>query len=329
MENFRLRPDDLGTVGTGLQRPECVLCFESGDLVVSNGDGGVTRIRPDGSQSHILGDAQRRIAVNGIAVTARGEFLLADLALDGGGVWRLRRDGALAPFLLEVDGVTLPPTNFVGVDAKGRVWVTVSTRLAPRDRAFRGDVADGFIVLAEMDADGMAGAARVVAEGLGYTNEAIVDPSGDWLVVNETFARRTSRYRIAADGTLGARETVAEYGAGVFPDGLAFDVEGGIWLTSVVSNRLIRAAPDGAQTVVFEDCDAAALARIEDIFQRGELSREHLATVASARAGSISSIAFGGADRRTACLGNLLDDRIYTFRSPVAGAEPPHWRVRL
>ena len=40
---------------------------------------------------------------------------------------------------------------------------------------------------------------------------------------------------------------------------------------------------------------------------------------------SVSSIAFGGPDRRTVYLGNLLDQRIYSFRSPIPGAAPSHW----
>ena len=43
--------------------------------------------------------------------------------------------------------------------------------------------------------------ARVVADGLGYTNECAIHPSGQWLYVNETFARRLSRFRLAADVT--------------------------------------------------------------------------------------------------------------------------------
>jgi hypothetical protein len=40
---------------------------------------------------------------------------------------------------------------------------------------------------------------------------------------------------------------------------------------------------------------------------------------------NISSLAFGGADRRTAYLGCLLGDRLACFRAPVAGHPPPHW----
>lgn len=323
---FKLQPSDLGFFGSDLTRPECVLCLASGDTVVSNWSGGATRIAPDGTPHHVLpapGSTPHAIGVNGLAITAEGDFLLADLNPAGGGVWRLQADGTAEPFLLEVDGEPIPPTNFVGVDAKGRVWITISTRHEPRDLAYRADVADGYIILVQ------DGAARIVAEGLGYTNEAIVDPSGEWLVVNETFGRRTSRYRIAADGSLGARETVTEYGAGIYPDGLAFDEAGGIWMTSVVSNRLVHVAPNGEQTIVFEDCDDDALADVEDAYQRGELGRSHMDSIVSDVARSISSIAFGGPDRKTAYLGNLLDNKLYTFQSPIAGAAPSHWNVKI
>ena len=322
LDNLHVIPAELGFAGSGLSRPECVLCTRAGDIYVSHwsaAGGGVTRIAANGEQQDIVA-ADAKLGTNGFAITPEGNFLLANLhAEGGGGVWRLRRDGTAEPFLNEIDGRPLPPANFVGVDRQGRVWITVSTWHEPRALAYRADVADGFIIL--VDERG----ARIVAEDIGYTNEAIVDPSGSWLYVNETYGRRTIRFPILEDGRLGARETVTEYGAGIFPDGLAFDEAGGIWMTSVVSNRLIRVAPDGSQTLVLEENDPEKLDQIEQVFQAGDLAREHLDTIETEIMKSISSIAFGGADRRTVYLGNLLDNRLYTFRSPVAGAAPPHW----
>jgi len=322
LDGFRIGPVELSFVGGGLRRPECVLCTAGGDIYVSHwsDQGGVTRIANTGVQHDIVG-TDAAIGTNGFAISAEGDFLLANLHPEGGGgAWRLRRDGSAEPFLNEIDGRGLPPANFVGVDTEGRVWITVSTWREPRFLAYRKDVADGFIVL--VDKRG----ARIVADGLGYTNEAIVHPSGDWLYVNETMARRTTRFPIQAGGRLGRRETVAEYGAGVYPDGLAFDEAGGVWMTSVLSNRLIHVAPDGTQTVIIEENDPDELARLEAIYQAGELSHEHMSSIRTEVMKSISSIAFGGPDRRTVYLGNLLDDRLYSFRSPIAGAKPPHWQ---
>jgi sugar lactone lactonase YvrE len=311
----------LRFVGHGLNRPECVLATARGDLYTADWRGGVAHTRSDGTQTlysaRLPGD--RPLRPNGIALRADGSFLLADLGEDLGGVFALDRAGHVRPLLETVDGIALPPTNFVHEDALGRVWITVSTRLRPRAAAYRGDVADGFIVL--LDGRG----ARIVADGLGYTNEALVDPGGRWLYVNETFGRRLTRFRLGNDGSLTDRETVATFGHGTFPDGLTFDAEGGVWITSIVSNRVIRVGPDGSQQLMLEDCDPAHLERCERAFSAGEMGRPHLDTCGGRVLKNISSLAFGGADLRTAYLGCLLGDRLACFRAPVAGQPPPHW----
>ena len=324
-EKFRLEPGDLGTFGAGLTRPECVLCLADGTVITSHWEGGVSVIGGDGARRDILGQRAGLppVATNGFALTKTGDFLLADLHGEGGGAWRLSQSGDVSPLLVELDGEALPPANFVGVDHKERIWITISTRHDPRALAYRPDVADGFIIL--MDDQG----ARIVADDIGYTNEAIVDPGGDWLYVNETMARRTSRYRIRDDNSLGPRETFVEYGAGTYPDGLAFDEEGAFWMTSVVSNRVVRVTADRAQSIVIEENDPEQLAVVEKAFLAGEMGREHLDSIETEVMRSISSIAFGGPGRRTAYLGNLLDSKLYTFESPVPGFTPSHWRVRL
>jgi sugar lactone lactonase YvrE len=315
---------DLGAIerlGTGLQRPECVLANARGDVYTADWRGGVAQLRADGGQALFRGELPdgRPARPNGIALRPDGSFLFADLGAERGGVFALTRDGSIRPFLEEVDGIALPPSNFVVQDAPGRVWITVSTRQVPRALAYRRDVADGFVVLV----DGRG--ARIVADGLGYTNEAILDARGEWLYVNETFARITSRFRVRADGSLGAREVFVEYGPGTYPDGMAFDEEGHLWIVSIISNRVLRVAPDRSIATVVEDSDPGHLAWVEQAYAAGELGRAHLDDVKSARLRNISSIAFGGADRRTAYLGCLLDDCVYAFRSPVAGLAPAHW----
>jgi len=57
------------------------------------------------------------------------------------------------------------------VDSQNRIWLTISTRRTPRALGYRSDVDDGYIVLLDH------GGARIVADGLGYTNEVQFDPS--------------------------------------------------------------------------------------------------------------------------------------------------------
>ena len=314
-----LTPGELFAVGQNLRRPECVLCTADGSVFVSDWQCGVCRISPDGAQTRFLASHPPcDLRPNGIALQPDGSFLLANLG-DAGGVWTLHRDGRAEPFLLEVASTPLPPTNFVLPDREGRTWVTVSTRIEPRADAYRPTASDGFIVL--VDKQG----ARIAADGLGYTNEVQVHPGGEWLYVNETFARRTSRFRIGANGELGPRETVTEFGPGTFPDGLCFDEEGGLWIASPVSNRLFRLSPDGDLSLYFEDADPQHVAWVESAFQAETMGRQHLDRIESTRLRSLSSVAFGGPDRRICYLGCLLGENIERFAAPLAGIEPVHW----
>ena len=307
-------------VGSGLKRPECILATSQGALYTPDWRGGVAQILADGSQNLFVASLPdgRPLRPNGIALRADGSFLLADLGDTQGGIFHLRRDGFVTPFLEAIDGVSLPPSNYVAEDGK-RTWLTVSTRQQPRAMAYRGDIADGFVAV--IDERG----ARIVADGLCYTNEAVPSSDGTWLYVNETFARRLTRFRIGADGALTGRETVTTFGHGTYPDGLTFDTEGGIWITSIVSNRVIRVLPDGSQVLMLEDCDPLHVDWVERAFHKGSMGRPHLDKASGRILKNISSLAFGGPDRRTAYLGCLLDDRIACFDAPVAGHPPYHW----
>ena len=59
------------------------------------------------------------------------------------------------------------------------------------------------------------------------------------------------------------------------------------------------------------------------------MGAEHLGPIRGTILQQLTSVAFGGADRRTVYLGGLHTDHVYRFRSDVAGAPPPHWTWRL
>lgn len=320
-EKQHLRLDDVQWVGTGLVRPECVLATAAGDLFSADWRGGVAHIHPNGSQSVYVGQPVdgESLKPNGIALMADGSFLLAHLGAEQGGVFRLQRNGQTSPYLRTVDGLDLPPSNFVTEDAQGRIWITVSTRMTPRALGYRRSCSDGFVIM--VDNRG----ARIVADGLGYTNECLVDPSGQWLYVNETFSRRLSRFALRADGSLGTKQVVTDFGEGVYPDGLAFDADGYAWVVSIVSNSVIRVAPDGSQHLWLRDVDMAHLAWVEAAFEANEMGRPHLDNVKSQVLRNTSSLAFGGPGLRTGYLGCLLGDSIARFDMPVAGTPPTHW----
>ncbi len=317
--------DDVSFVGSRLARPECVLCTRAGDVFAADRRGAIAHIEPGGEQ-RLYGGATFDLSVplfpNGIALDRDGSFLVTHLQDGDGGLFRLYRDGRVVPVLREVDGVRLHVSNFVLLDAQRRIWITISTRLCPRIDAFRPGVADGYVVL--IDGRG----ARIVADGLAFANECRIDPAGRWFYVNETCAPRLTRYRVAENGDLSGRETVTTFGPGEFPDGMAFDVEGGLWITSIVSNRLIRVGTDGLPVTLLEDSDPALVADVDAAFRAGLLDRTLLERNSAKKLAHLSSIAFAGPELDRACFGVILGDSLPTITMPVRGVPPVHWDWR-
>jgi sugar lactone lactonase YvrE len=301
---------------SGLSRPESVQVMPDGSVVTCDRRGGLMHIDGDGrSRLRAMQNPPEGFLPNGFARTPGGEFLIADHG-PGGGVWNLQR---AEPFLLEVESKSLPSTNFVMCDRHERTWITVSTWEHPRERGLRKSHASGTLIL--VDRRG----ARTVADGLGWANEVAMHPSGDWLYLNETVRRRTSRFPINEHGRLGPRETVVEYGEGVYPDGLAFDAEGGLWVASVLSNCLLRVTPENAIEVLFRGTPDERIAEAETAFQNECFNRETFEIGRDFPPYNLTSLAFGGYDGKTIFLGNLADERLWTIRSPIAGFRPAHW----
>ncbi len=322
---MQVATSDLSFVGRDLKRPECVLCMPSGRLYVAHRGGGILRIDPDGGQALLKWDMPaggHDFIPNGFALLPDGTFLIANMGHDGG-VWARRPGGRVEPYLMETDGERLAKANFVFNDEQGRVWITVTTRSDPLSKAMTGlgqpELKDGFVCM--VDGKG----ARIVADGFAFTNEARLDPSGNFFYVVETQGRRVTRFRVGASGDLSGRETFANFGHGTFADGIAFDAEGHLWVTSIVSNRLFRIAPDGKAVLVFEDGHPENIAKVEAALNDGSVTREHFNSKSGTRVHNIASIAFGGPDLRTAYLGSLVGDTIPFFQSPVAGLPLPHW----
>lgn len=316
--------------GSGLERPECVLAHESGLLIAPcwKDNGGISLVTSRGTAHHLAADPPKPLRPpglrpNGVALEDGGTVLLAHLGAETGAICRLHPDGGVETVCDTVEGRPMPPANFVTLDRQGRIWFTVSTRVIPRADDYRATAHTGFIAVIE------GGVARIVADGLGYTNEIVLSPDERQLWVNETFARRTSVFDLAPDTALSNKRTVAEYGMGTFPDGLALDEEGGLWATSIVSNRVIRIATDGSMQTVLEDSVPEHLETVEDAFREGTMGRPHLDRAESRQLKNISNLAFGGPDRRTAYLGCLLGDSIASFPAPVAGVAPIHWTASL
>jgi gluconolactonase len=318
IKEFRLELSDLTYTGHDLVRPESVLAQPNGTLWTSDGRGGVTRINPDGSQQFIGGLGGNE--PNGLAMTDDGAIIVANLGM--GKVQKLHPDRHAEDLLTEVDGVSITTPNFVFLDSRNRLWISVTTRENHWWPAAAAPRSDGYIIL--LDEKGP----RIVADGLFFTNEIRLDAQEEYLYVAETVMNHLLRFRVQPDGSLTGKEIFGpnNLGAGAAVDGFSFDAEGNVWVTLVVRNGLGVITTDGDYHVVIEDPREDVLKGFEEKIANGTAEPNDMAMAAGPNLQFITSLAFGGPDLRTAYLGSLAMNTLPTFQSPFAGLPMRHWK---
>jgi len=142
LKGWQVDRSQIRTIGTGLQRPECILAQRDGSLLAADARGGVMRIEPDGSQRLIVPTRAEGAAAqdsfadryvmakgslpNGLALMENGDILIANWGTDS--VELLTAEGTLRTLYTEIDGRPIGKANFVMRDSKGRTWLTVTTQ---------------------------------------------------------------------------------------------------------------------------------------------------------------------------------------------------------
>lgn len=324
----------IRNIGHDLQRPECILAEPDGSLWTADARGGVVHLTPDGQQTLI---AQQTVQLNlqggprsaeslimggtlpnGLAFDRDGNIVIANFGTDA--IELMTRTGESRTLYDRIDGQPLGKTNFVLCDRKGRIWFTVTTRQVPWTRSINERTADGYVGL--IDEHGI----RIVADGFVGTNEIRLDANEEWLYVVETNARRISRLRVAPNGDLSHREVYGPSDLGGFPDGFAFDAYGNLWVTLILTERLVAITPEGELLTLLDDGKPDALALYEAAYANGSTTPEMMGACRGDLAPLMASLTFGGPDLRTVYLGSLGGNTLPSFRAPVAGLPMSHWR---
>jgi sugar lactone lactonase YvrE len=287
---MRVAPSELGRIGRDLVRCEGVMCARDGTVWAADGRGACTRVAPDGSREERVGRVGGE--PNGICLDREGRVIIANLA---GEVQRLDpATGRHEVLAREASGRKTTSPNFPFVDRQDRLWVSNSTARADLMQAILEPAGDGFLFCLR------DGRSEIVAEDLWFANGVAVDEDERFVYVAESSKFRVTRFPIRADGSLGARE---QYGPdlGTAPDGIAFDEAGNLWVTLPMPNVIGFITPAGRWEAVVEDPDATVM---------------RLPT----------NICFGGPDRRTAYVGNLVGPSLPTFQVEVPGMALVHQR---
>jgi len=316
IKDFTIKLSELRFFGNNLSRPESVLAEPDGTLWASDNRGLVTRINPDGSNT-LLGDVGHE--PNGLAMDRSGNIYIANIG--DGKIYKLYPDGNYEVILREIDGKPLGAVNYVFIDSRDRLWISISSRRSSWLEATVNPGPDGYIIL--LDENGP----RMVADGIYFTNEIRLDAREEYLYVAETMRCRIWRYKVQEDGSLGNQEVFGPdpLGDSAYVDGFAFDAEGNIWLTIPARNSLAIVSADGDYHVVFEEVNQDALELSVAKAVAGNFTIEDMIACAGKTLQLPASITFGGRDLKTVYLGSLGMPHLVTFESPIPGLPMGHW----
>lgn len=334
--DFQIDTSKLQYIGEGLQRPECILAERDGTLWSADSRGGVVRLRHDGTQEIITqkisshfsnadNEATRYLTgtlPNGLAFAANGDILISNFGTDRLEV--MTRSGESKVLADSIDGEAIGKVNFVLRDSKGRIWITISTRIKNWMHALKPDLPDGYI------ARYVDGKFHIVADGFHFTNEIRMDAKEEYMYVVETTGGCISRLRVQDDGSLGEREVFgpSSLGKGAWPDGIAFDSLGNLWGTCVYSDKLFVLTPEGDLRVLLDEGDPLKVEALEKQFFAGSVTQDVLFATGRGVAPWMASVTFGGHDLQTVYIGSLRGSNIPYFRGPAPGLPMVHWNER-
>jgi gluconolactonase len=206
-----------GLLATGLGYTEGPACLPDGSVLFTSMAGALYRIA-DGRLTTAAGDVGCGPTglvgdVEGIVYVAACSGIHGSPGDVPGGIYRLAGE-SFEPFV--TDGLGAPNDICFGPD--GLLYFTDP---GSDPRALRETPISGRVMSLSPD----TGDLRVLDDTGFFPNGLAFDPSGEWLVVAETFSTRLVRYRLAA-GQLTDKTVFVE---GIPCDGMAFDAGGNLW----------------------------------------------------------------------------------------------------
>jgi gluconolactonase len=251
-----------------LDHPEGVAVHLDGSVWCGGERGQIYRLDPAGTSIDEIGSTGGFAL--GMAFDREGDLFVCDLK--HAAVFRLEATtGRLHRFS---DGAPDRPfriPNYPAFDSAGRLYVSDSHEFG---RAGPG------VFRIEPDGRTDLWYDREVT----FANGLAVSPDGSSLYVAETFASNVFRVPIREDGSAGEREDVAHV-PGSLPDGLAFDVQGNLYVGCYEPSHILRIDPSGGVDVLWHDVTAHTLAHPTNVAFRGttmftaNLGRWHLTRI--------------------------------------------------
>lgn len=224
----------------GLDHPECVAIHPDGSIWAGGEGGQIYRMEADGSGLREVANTGGFIL--GIAFSPGGEWLaVCDLGKQC--IWKYDlENSALELFAEGCGGHSFNIPNYAVFDAEGNIYISESG-------AFRE--VNGKVL--KFDADGNG---HVWHEGpFNFANGMALAPDGKHLFIVCSFLPGVEKVTIKEDGSAGKRKVFCTLPQTV-PDGLAFDLEGNLYVSCYAPNAIYRVTQDGHSSVLVEDWEA-------------------------------------------------------------------------
>ncbi len=213
---------------TGIDHPECIAFDRAGILWAGGEAGQIYRISSDGKSQTI---ANMGGFCGGLAFSPNDELFVCNPAH---GIVRVQSSGSFSVFAGHAGTHKLVCPNFGVFDSKGNYYVSDSGNWKKNN---------GFIFRFRPDGSG-----EMLAGPMGYANGLAVSADERSLFVVESNTDSVLRFEIRDDGSLGAPETYAD-DCGRFPDGLALDEAGNLYVCCYASDEIWRIDPSRRKTL--------------------------------------------------------------------------------
>jgi gluconolactonase len=266
-----------------LDHPEGVAWGPDGCLYAGGEAGQIYRLSLQGAVQEVATTGGYAL---GLCLDAERNLYVCDSGCRA--VMLVRPDGAVEVYADGCEAQRMSTPNYPVFDAAGNLYVSDSG-----------------------DWDGRNGVLWVIHPGGGaellrddvsdFPNGLALSADGRWLYVVASQLPGVVRVELRNGISLGEPETVVEL-PGTVPDGLAFDVQGNLYISCYQPNRILRLAPDGALATLVEDPQGIVLF-------------------------APTNLAFCGADLHTLCVANLAARHLVAVDLSVAGQPCEYPRV--
>lgn len=289
--------------GKGVMQAEGVVIDKEGNVYGGGRNGVIYKVNPAGVVSELTTLPSGSIP-NGITMDRQGNFVYCDLGKKA--VMQVTQKGQVTMIADRVGTLALTLPNFASYDAEGNLYVSNSSTR---------DINTALVELTTPEPNGALvrirpdGKGEIVATGLYLANGTAIDPLEEAVYVLESTRYDCLRIAIKKDGTFGKPEVYAKDFPAI-PDGMAFDVDGNLYITLPArvkdgnlapANQVIKVDPHGQWSLLIDDPAGEKLA-------------------------FPTNCAFGGPGLQDLYIANLEGDHFNRVRTSVRGHPLYHQR---